>query len=171
MPTAVTKLVPTQEPEPEPTTVAIHIKFPKCTRALNQYPDIKSISTEDGIITRAAFQLNNTEQQAIVLSNPSRYTVDGVTIPGAYAKQIERKLQAKFDCVYYPEEFLRIEDSCIVLSRNGETILLSNELMALHEQTATVVKHEDMYYLEEDTEYSHPISTQLITLKEVTIKQ
>jgi len=151
--------------------VNIHIKLPKCTRAFTQYPDVKSIATDSGIITRDVFTiLNNTEQTAVKLQDPLRYVVDGLTVPGAFVKEVEHVMQATFDCVYETDEFLRIEDSCIVISRNGETILLSNELMSLHDQTTEVIQHDGMYFLPEDTEFSQPISTQLMKLKKVTNK-
>jgi len=158
------------EPAPTKQTVDVHIKFPKCSRVFNNYQDIKSIATDSGIITRDAFMLNNSEQSAVKLTNPIRYLVQGITIPSNFVREVEHKLEAKFDCTYLTEEFLRIEDSCIVISRNGETILLSNELMALHDQTAEILKHDDMYFLPEDTEYTNPISKQLLTIKKVTNK-
>lgn len=164
-----------QQPEPieEPTecTVDVHVKLPKCHRVFKNFEDIRSINTELGPITRDMVQFHNMECKAIKhANNPPRYVIDGITIHAGFVKEVEHAMEATFDCVYATDEFLRIEDSCIVISRNGETILLSNELMSLHDQTTEIIQHDGMYFLPEDTEFSQPISTQLMKLKKVTNK-
>ena len=163
--------VTAEEPEPTDEFVTVLIKLPKCVRVMKQFQDIISINTDRGTITRDMLSFNGKEIQAVKhISNPVRYVHDGVTFPSGLVTELFHSLEAEFDCSYDIGEFLRIEDSSIVIQRNNETIIIGNELMELHGESAAIVQHEDVYYLESDTEFAKPISTQLMKIKQVTTK-
>lgn len=161
-----TAVVDNDAPKPdEAPVVNIFIKLPKCSRVFKNYQAITSIQVVDlGSLSREVYELgHNVNTTATRLQYPLRYIVDGVTIPGSFVREVEYKHMATFDCSYTTDEFLRIEDNNIVLSRNNETILLSNDLMNLHGKCVEVCKHDDMIFLLEDTQYEHPISKQVLS--------
>ena len=164
-----------QEPVVEPiqptNAVQVFVKLPKSIRVFNAWDDISAIHTTSGIVSRSMLPYHNTEQLAVT-TNAKRtaYRVDGLSIPSNFVTEVSYSIQATFNCEYQPSEFLRIEHDCIVIQRDNEVILLSNALMQLHDQSTTVIEHDGLHYLTDDTLFANPISKQIMSTKRITNK-